>query len=74
MKNVALKLAGTEREPLDIAVTPGTTPADVFRTLNLPDYKLSFGSEFPILGDDENIYPLVQDGVKLFATTTCELG
>jgi hypothetical protein len=74
MKNIAIKVFGIEREPYDVVINPGTTPVDVVRDLNLNGYKLTKDRDKEPFGDDENIYPLVEDGAKLFATTHCELG
>jgi len=74
MKKIAIKVMGTPDEPCDATLKPGTTAAEVVRSLNLHNYKLSKDSDKEPFGDDENIYPLVDDGAKLFATTHCELG
>ena len=74
MKNITIKVLGTQGEPHDVAINPGTTPVDIVRGLNLNGYKLSKDSDKEPFGDDENIYPLVEDGAKLMATTHCELG
>lgn len=72
MKRVAIKVAGSTEMPKDIGINPGTTPRDICRQLSLNDYKLSKDAQ--VFDDTENIYPLVSDGDKIFATTACEVG
>jgi len=72
MKKITIKVAGREGMPQDIGINPGTTPRDICRQLNLIDYKLSKDSQ--VIDDAENIYQLVSDGDKIFATTNCEVG
>jgi hypothetical protein len=42
-KRIAVKIAGSEREPLDTTIKPGTTAADILTQLNLQGYLLSTG-------------------------------
>lgn len=70
-KQLAVKVAGTD-EIYDMEVEPGTTPHEI---LNAPDiglgndYDLSPGGGQEIFGQNQNIYPEVEDGQKLIATT-----
>jgi hypothetical protein len=75
MKTVYVKIAGSEREGMEIRIKPGTTAGDVLRDLNLTGYLLSLGpNSRQFWGEDEPIYPQVQDGDKLYATTPAEVG
>ena len=75
MKDIAIKVAGTEDDPIDAQLYPGTTAAEVLGQHNLQGYLLSTGPDaHRFFGDDENLYPLVVDGDKLFATTRAVVG
>jgi hypothetical protein len=74
-KRIAVKIAGSEREPLDTTIKPGTTAADILTQLNLQGYLLSTGpNSSHFYGDDELVYPNVTDGDKLWATTPADVG
>ena len=52
----------------DIVVQPGTTAADVLKSLSLPDdYWISKRNGQP-LGETEVLWEIVKDGEKLFAS------
>jgi hypothetical protein len=75
MKSLAVKVAGTNQEPLDISIQPGTTAGDILEQLNLQGYLLSKdASADKFFGATENVYPQVGDGEKLFATAKTEVG
>ena len=75
MKSLAVKIAGSEREPLDITIKPGTTAGEILTQLNLEGYLLSTGANSrQFFGEDEIVYPQVIDGDKLYATTPAEVG
>lgn len=75
MKQIAVKVAGSEEEPRDISIKPGTTSSDILNQLNLEGYLLSTGANSRhFFGDDEVVYPQVVDGDKLYATTPAEVG
>jgi hypothetical protein len=75
MKRIAVKVAGSEREPLDTTIKPGTTASDILNQLNLPGYLLSTSAgSSQFFGEDEVVYPVVRDGDKLYATTPAEVG
>jgi hypothetical protein len=74
-KRIAVKIAGSEREPLDLTIKPGTTAADILTQLNLQGYLLTTGpNSSHFYGDDELVYPNVTDGDKLWATTPADVG
>ena len=73
-KDFTVVVAGTG-EPRDITIEPGTTAEDVLRALNLQGYILcTDGSSTTFLERRENIYPLVEDGAKLWASTDPKVG
>jgi hypothetical protein len=54
---------------------PGTTAGEILRELHLQGYLLSTGpNSTSFFGETENVYPRVQDGDKLFASTRAEVG
>jgi hypothetical protein len=69
---VAIAASG---ELKDITIEPGTTAEDILRTLGLQGYVLSRdGSSSTFFQPRENIYPLVEDGQKLWASTDPRVG
>jgi hypothetical protein len=75
MKTIAIKVAGSEQEPIDVEIAPGTTAGDILRQLGLQGYLLSTGpTSDRFFGDAENVYAAVRDGDKLFASTRAEVG
>jgi hypothetical protein len=67
MKRICIKVAGSERGPIDVNIEPGMTSRDVLPDLELEGYWLSVGNSGRFLGDDENLYKAVEDGDVLFA-------
>jgi hypothetical protein len=75
MKQIAVKVAGSEIEPLDVTIKPGTTAGEILNQLNLEGYLLSTGANSTqFFGEDEVVYTLVRDGDKIYATTPAEVG
>jgi hypothetical protein len=75
MKEIAVKIAGSEGKPIDITIKPGTTANEILSQLNLEGYLLSTGpNSRQFFGEDEVVYPLVGDGDKIYATTEAEVG
>ena len=73
-KDLTIVVAGTG-EPKDVIVDPGTTAEDVLRGLGLQGYTLcEDGSSSTFFPPDQNIYPLVVDGAKLWASTDPKVG
>ena len=56
----------------DISVRPGTTSHDILSGLGLKGHWLS-SSDSLQFGDNENVYGLVQDGQKLFASAPADV-
>jgi hypothetical protein len=74
MKQVAVKVLGTEADPLDIQIQPGQTAGEVLNQLGLSGYWLSFPNSNRFFGNEEPIYASVVDGDKLVATTPAQVG
>jgi hypothetical protein len=75
MKRITVKVAGTDREPIDRNIKPGSTAGEVLADLGLEGYLLSTGPNADrFFGDSENVYSQVSDGQKLFATTPADVG
>jgi hypothetical protein len=74
MKTVAIKVAGSEQEPLDIQIQPGQTAGEVLGQLGLQGYILSFPNSNRFFGNEEPIYSQVVEGDKLAATTPAQVG
>lgn len=74
MKNITI-VPATGGAYSDIAIAPGTTPADVKKQLGLADnFVLTRGRGSEPIPDGENLYESVSDGTKLFATTDVQWG
>ena len=75
MKRIIVKIAGSEREPIDITIKPGSTPSDLLAQLNLKDYVLSPlpnpDELLSFLEDEEDLYSL-KDGTRLYAIASAE--
>jgi hypothetical protein len=72
MKQIAIKLAGADREPIDRLIKPGTTTLELLRDAQLEGYNLSNGER--LLSLTENLYIAVVDGELLWATTPARVG
>ena len=73
-KNLAVVVAGSGGEIKDITIRPGTTARDILRDTGLEGYVLSRGASEAPFGENENVYSLVRDGDKLYASTPAEAG
>jgi hypothetical protein len=80
MKRITVKIAGSEREPIDITIKPGTTAGGILSQLNLEGYVLiprsgcnRFPSYIHPFFTNEVVYPLLRDGDILMAKTRAEL-
>ena len=63
-----LRVVTPAGEGFDVTIEPGTTARDVLRKLNLDGYAPSRDGSTPCFKPEENLYPEVKDGEKLFAT------
>ena len=69
MKRIIIAVAGTEgkHEYKDVQILPGTKSRDVVGKLGLNGFQLS-RPEGGVFGFNDDLYPAVADGQKLFAT------
>ena len=73
MKNIAIKVGASQDLPIDVSIEPGTTSSDILdhikenKGINLTGFGLSKEDGSNQFGDNENIYPKVEDGEKLYA-------
>jgi hypothetical protein len=75
VKTIAIKPAGSEADPIDTVIYPGTTAGEILGQHDLQGYLLSTGPNANrFFGFDENIYPSVVDGDKLWASAKAEVG
>ena len=59
MKQIAIKVAGTESDPYDVDLQPGQTSGEVLNGLGLQGYMLNFPGSMKFFGHEEVLYPLV---------------
>jgi hypothetical protein len=75
MKFVTVKFSSGEREPQLLMILPGTTTSEVLNKLGLgTDFLLSKGTADTVFGHQEPIYPLIEDGDLLFASSRIDAG
>jgi len=69
MKTLVIAVAGTEgkKEFKDVQILPGVKPRDVLGQLGLTGFQLS-RPEGGAVAHNDNLYDLVADGQKLYAT------
>lgn len=74
MKNITV-VPAVGGPPKDMSIAPGTTARDILRELGCDEsFILTNGRGAEPFGYDENVYPMVQDGAKLYASTPVEVG
>jgi hypothetical protein len=75
-KTIAIKFAGSKRATETLQIVPGTTVADVLKTLNLSGgYQLSDAqSPERVFRPTDNIYAMVEDGTLLYASALVDAG
>jgi hypothetical protein len=75
VKEIAIKVAGSESDPIDRTIKPGTTAGEILADIGLTGYLLSTGpNSNRFFAEDENVYIQISDGDKLYATTPAEVG
>jgi hypothetical protein len=76
-KNITIVKPGagesTQSEAYDIAIQPGHTGKQVMEQLTLNDFVLTKG-DGKALNMAEDLFPLVENGEKLFAATPATVG
>lgn len=74
-KLVTVKAASSNMAPTTLTIAPGITAGEALRRLGLgPDYQLSKGTPDTVFGQDEPLYPGIQDGDLLFVTSRVDAG
>jgi hypothetical protein len=70
-KTLIISIAGAEgQKELPIDIVPGTKPRDVLQRLSLAGFGLSRPGGGGMIGINEDLFPIVEDGQKLHATPT----
>lgn len=59
---------------IDVIVRPGTTAQDICRELGFPPEFVLSGRDGRTFGGHEEVYPAVEDGMKLFASPPAVVG
>jgi sulfur carrier protein ThiS len=74
MKELLIVVAGSgERKPISIG--PGTTVQDVLEQTGLQGYVLSRDGDLAnVLPANKDLFPLVEDGQKVWASTVADVG
>jgi hypothetical protein len=76
MKRLSVKIARSEREPLDITIKPGSTAREVLAELNLEGYVLSLlpnpDQFLDFFEDEEELYSKLTNGDRLCAIACSE--
>jgi hypothetical protein len=76
MKRISVKIAGSEREPLDIQIMPRTTAGEILAQLNLENYVLSLQPNpdqlLSFFEDSEDLYSKLSQGDILCAIACSE--
>jgi hypothetical protein len=76
MKRLSVKIARSEREPLDITINPGSTAREVLAELNLEGYVLSLlpnpDQFLDFFEDEEELYSKLTNGDRLCAIACSE--
>lgn len=75
-KSIAVKFVGTSRQTQDLKILPGTTVADVLKTLNLgAGYQLSDAKQADhVFRSTDVIYAMVDDGAMVYASALVDAG
>jgi hypothetical protein len=68
MKNICIKVAGSDREPIDRVIQPATTVTELLNDCGLREYLLSLPNSTSYLAPGENLFAAVNDGEMLHAT------
>ena len=68
MKVVAIKVLGSDREPLDLELSPGMTAKDLLEGADLAGYLLVRQGEQHYLQPEEAIYDKLEDCEILYAS------
>jgi hypothetical protein len=71
LKRLLVKFVGGEKEPQEVLIGPGTTTADLLRELDLNtnNFSLGRGQADDVFGADEALYPQLDDGGLVYASS-----
>jgi hypothetical protein len=72
-KNIAVVVAGSNQIH-DLQIQPATTAGDVLEHVGMAGGMLTLGGNSNPIDSNENVYGMVQNGQKLFASVTPEVG
>jgi len=74
LKNICIKVAGSDREPFDHTIQSGTTVSELLNDCGLGEYLLSLRNCNGFFAPGENLYAAVNNGEMLYATIpACEV-
>lgn len=74
-KLITVKFASGLRAPESHIIPPGATAAELLQQMGLGrDFQLSKGTPDTVFGQDEPLYPNIQDGDLLFVTSRVDAG
>ena len=73
MKTVVVVVAGSGQAH-DLTIQPGTSAGDILNQAGLKGYVLSKDRGQHPFGQNENVYPEVDDGEKLYAAAKTDVG
>ena len=75
-KRILVKFVGGTKPPQEAFITPGTTTSDLLRELGLDNkgFLLSKGSNETTFGIDEVLFPVLEDGDLIYASSHVDAG
>lgn len=76
MKTISVIISGLPQGEniRELEIQPGTSACDLTRALNLEGYLISKENSSQKFANEEESYPVVEDGAKLRATPIAEVG
>jgi len=71
MKEIIVKISGSDREPIEVNLQPGDTAQEILERLDLADYRLVSAAEpTKYLLPDVDLFRETQEYEKLYALST----
>ena len=76
LKRILVKFVGGTKDPQEVFIGPGTTTADLLRELKLDTngFFVSKGTADTMFGDNENLYPQLEDGGLIYVSSRVDAG
>jgi hypothetical protein len=68
MKRIAVRIIGSESEPVELEIMPGATASDILTQMGLAGYLLVRRGEQNYLQPEEALYDHLTDGEMLYAS------